>query len=98
MLRDTLERLFWTFVAAFLGTLVGTAVLDLGVSSLQAAAVAGLGAVANAVLLLARWRLSVLPNPGEGLTKRHYPEDDPERWGGDDGQAHGDLALPPPEV
>lgn len=32
-----------------------------------AAAVAGLGALINAVLVIARWRLSVLPNPGEGL-------------------------------
>jgi hypothetical protein len=31
------------------------------------AVVAGLTAVANAVLLIARYRLSVLPNPGEGL-------------------------------
>lgn len=67
MIRDTLERLFWTFVAAFLGALTGSAVLSLDITAVQAAAVAGLGAVANAVLLLARWRLSVLPSPGEGL-------------------------------
>ena len=67
MIRDLAERLFWTFVAAFLGTLTGSAVLDLGLDALQVAALAGLGAVANAVLVIARWRLSVLPNPGEGL-------------------------------
>lgn len=67
MIRDLLERLFWTFVAAFLGTLLGAAVLDVDVDALQAAAMAGLGAAANFVLLIARWRLSVLPNPGEGL-------------------------------
>lgn len=66
-ITDTIERLLWTFVAAFLGQLVGAAVLDLGVSALQSAAVAGLGAVANAVLLLARWRLSVLPDPGQAV-------------------------------
>ena len=66
-ISDTIERLFWTFVAAFLGQLVGAAVLDLGVSAIQSAAVAGLGAVANAVLLLARWRLSVLPDPGQAV-------------------------------
>lgn len=67
MIRDLLERILWTFVAAFLGALTGAAVLSLDVSALQAAAMAGLGAVANAVLVFARWRLSVLPNPGEGL-------------------------------
>jgi len=67
MIRDLLERLFWTFVSAFLGALAGAAVLDLNVDALQAAAMAGLGAVANAVLVIARWRLSVLPNPGDGL-------------------------------
>ena len=66
-ITDSIERLFWTFVAAFLGQLVGTAVLDLGVSAIQSAAVAGLGAVANAVLLVARWRLSVLPDPGQAV-------------------------------
>lgn len=67
MIRDLLERILWTFVAAFLGALTGAAVLSLDVTALQAAAMAGLGAVANAVLVIARWRLSVLPNPGEGL-------------------------------
>lgn len=112
MVRDTIERLFWTFVAAFLGTLVGTpaflAVLEqasgatIDVTALQAAlvaaTVAGVVAVANAVLILARWRLSVLPNPGEGLTRRTYPEDDPARWARDDGQPHGDPSIPPPTV
>lgn len=67
MIRDLLERLVWTFVAAFVGALTGSAVLSLDVTALQAAAMAGLGAVANAVLVFARWRLSVLPDPGEGL-------------------------------
>ena len=63
------ERLVWTFVSAFLGTLTGSAVLDLGLDVVQVAALAGLGAVANAVAQFARYRLSVLPNPGEGLVK-----------------------------
>lgn len=67
MIRDLAERILWTFVAAFLGALTGAAVLSLDVTALEAAAMAGLGAVANAVLVIARWRLSVLPNPGEGL-------------------------------
>lgn len=61
------ERLVWTFVSAFLGTLTGSAVLDLGLDAVQVAALAGLGAVANAVTQVARYRLSVLPNPGDGL-------------------------------
>lgn len=67
MIRDLAERLFWTFVSAFGGALTGSALLGLDVDALQAAAVAGLGALINAVLVIARWRLSVLPNPGEGL-------------------------------
>lgn len=63
------ERLVWTFVSAFLGALVGASVLDVDVDAVQAAALAGLGAVANAVTLFARWRLSVLPDPGQGLVK-----------------------------
>lgn len=82
-LRDTLERLFWTFVSAFLSTLLASPVLVALVEALSStpaaieisplgyavisAAVAGLTAVANAILIIARYRLSVLPNPGEGL-------------------------------
>jgi hypothetical protein len=80
-LRDALERLLWTFVAGFLGALLGSPLLvnvieattdvDLDLSlvtmALVSATIAGLVAVANAVLIIARWRLSVLPNPGEGL-------------------------------
>lgn len=106
MVRDLLERLVWTFVAAFLTTLLAALAAGAGgaidLSAIQsaaaAAALAGLIAVGNFVLVIARWRLSVLPNPGEGLTKRRYPEDDPERWARDDGQPHGDLSLPPPAV
>lgn len=60
-----LERLVWTFIAAAGGGLVGVPVL--GISAWQAAGVAGLAAVVNAVTIFARYRLSVLPNPGEGL-------------------------------
>lgn len=79
-LRDALERLLWTFVAAFLGALLGSPILlavieeaadvsvDLSLlaTALVSAALAGLIAVANAILIFARYRLSVLPNPGEG--------------------------------
>ena len=87
-LRDTLERLFWTFVAGFLGALLGsplllevienlaTVDLDLGLVklALMSATVAGLTAVTNFVLLFARYRLAVLPNPGDGLPGLPTPE------------------------
>jgi hypothetical protein len=80
-LRDALERLLWTFVAAFLGALLGSPILvevieasanvsvDLSLLStaLVSAVLAGLVAVANAILIIARYRLSVLPNPGGGV-------------------------------
>lgn len=80
-LRDTIERLFWTFVAAFLGSVLGSPLLlaaiegmadvaiDLEVVQLAllSGLVAGVVAVANAVLIIARSRLAVLPNPGAGL-------------------------------
>ena len=65
--RDFAERLVWTFVAAAGGALIAPAVFGFDVSALEAAAIAGVGAVVNAVTQYARWRLSVLPNPGEGL-------------------------------
>lgn len=79
--RDLIERVFWTFIAAFLGSLVGAplvlqvleglADVSIDISALQAmlvsATFAGVTAVANVVLVIARWRLSVLPDPGAGL-------------------------------
>lgn len=65
MIRDTLERLFWTVVAAGGGSLIAGPLL--GVSAWQAAGVAGLSAGVNFVTILARQRLAVLPSPGEGL-------------------------------
>jgi len=79
--RDALERLLWTFLAGFLGALLGSPILvevieaaadvpvDLSLLwlALVSAILAGLVAVANALLILARYRLSVLPNPGEGV-------------------------------
>lgn len=78
---DALERLLWTFVAGFLSSLLGVPIIvemlegasdvsiELGVltTMLYGAVIAGLTAVANAVLIIARWRLSVLPDPGRGL-------------------------------
>lgn len=62
---DTLERLFWTVVAAALSNIGAAQVFDL--SAWEAAAMAGLNGGLTFVLLVARYRLSVLPEPGAGL-------------------------------
>jgi hypothetical protein len=61
------ERLVWTFVAAAGGSLIAPALFSFDVSAGQAALIAGTGAVLNAVTIFARARLSVLPDPGDGL-------------------------------
>ena len=63
--RDTLERLFWTILAAFLGGLSVGGVID--ISTLDAAITASAAAGVNFLLIVARSRLAVLPEPGEGL-------------------------------
>lgn len=60
-----LERLVWSAVAAGGGALIGVPLFDISVW--EAAAIAGLGAVVNGVTQFARYRLSVLPDPGAGL-------------------------------
>lgn len=73
--RDTIERLFWSFVAAFGGGLAAPALVpSIDVSAIQAAALAGVAAVVNAVTLLARWRLSVLPDPGHAVAQEAATE------------------------
>ena len=62
---QTLERLVWTAVAAAGGGLIGGPLL--GVEVWQAAGVAALASVVNYVTLVARKRLSILPDPGDGL-------------------------------
>lgn len=64
-IRDALERLLWTVVAAGGGSLIAGPLL--GVSAWQAAGVAALSAGVNFVTILARSRLASLPNPGGGL-------------------------------
>ena len=64
-LKDTAERLFWTILAAFLGALGVSDAVD--ISAVQAGLVAAASAGVNFLLIIARYRLSVLPNPGEGL-------------------------------
>lgn len=64
-LRDTLERLFWTVVAAALTNLGSVGILD--IVAWKAAALAGINGAVTFVLVVARQRLAVLPNPGDGL-------------------------------
>ena len=64
-LRDLAERLWWTLLAAFLGALGVGDLLD--ISTLDAAITATAAAGVNFLLLVARARLSVLPDPGAGL-------------------------------
>lgn len=63
--RDTLERLFWTVVAAALTNLSTVGLLD--IAAWKGAALAALNGAATFVLLVARSRLAVLPEPGAGL-------------------------------
>lgn len=65
--RDIAERVFWTFIVASLTNLVGVTLL--GVDVWKGAAMAGLTAVINAVIAIARWRLSVLPDPGGAVAE-----------------------------
>lgn len=64
-IRDTLERLWWTFVAAATGNITAVALLD--IAAWKMAVATGLVAAVNLVTIIARWRLSVLPDPGAGL-------------------------------
>ena len=63
--RDTAERLVWTVLAAFLGALGVSDAID--ISAVQAGIAAAAAAGVNFLLLVARARLSVLPEPGAGL-------------------------------
>lgn len=63
--RDLIERVFWTAVAAAGAALPATIVFDLKVW--ESAAAVALTAAINAVTVIARNRLSSLPDPGEGL-------------------------------
>lgn len=97
-IRDTLERLFWTFVATFLGSLLGAPALlqilewttgdsislDALGAAVLAAAIGAAAAALNVLLIFARYRLSILPNPGEGL---------PGLPTGDTGQSNVTLLL-----
>jgi hypothetical protein len=64
---QVVERLFWTSVAAGLASITGAALMNVDIAALQVAGFAALGGLFNGVLQFARYRLSVLPNPGDGL-------------------------------
>lgn len=61
--RDWIERLIWTALTAALTNLAGASLFSIGVW--KAAALTAGAAVINGVLGLARYRLSILPTPGE---------------------------------
>lgn len=65
--KDIIERIFWTFVVGALTNIAGVTIL--GVEVWKAAVLAGLSAVVTAVVAIARWRLSVLPDPGAAVAE-----------------------------
>lgn len=62
---DLLERVLWTAISAAAAAAIAVPVLD--ADAAKAAIAVGITAAVNAVLVVARWRLSILPNPGDGL-------------------------------
>lgn len=77
-IRDCAERLVWTVLAAFLGALTVSDLLD--ISAVQAGIAAAAAAGVNFLLLVARARLSVLPDPGEGLPGLPAGDDGAAQW------------------
>ncbi len=74
-ITDLFERMVWTFIAAFTSALVSPPLADavgvtLSINALDAAVLAGVSSVVNFFTVVARWRLSVLPDPGAGLVQR----------------------------
>lgn len=56
--KDILERVIWTFIQAFLGALVFTTTLGFDKTMLISAIAAGLSALKNVVLDIARQKLA----------------------------------------
>lgn len=63
--RDFLERTFWTALSAALSAVTAATLFQQ--DTLQAAGVAALTVVINAVTIFARNRAAALPDPGNGL-------------------------------
>lgn len=66
-IRDAAERMFWTALAAFLGSLSAGAIFSYNLGVVRAAGIAALGTVITGATVFARARLAVLPDPGAGL-------------------------------
>jgi hypothetical protein len=69
-IRDLVERVVWTAVTSVLTNLLGA--LAFGVAAWKAALLAAIAPTLNAVLVIARWRLSVLPDPGAAVAQASY--------------------------
>lgn len=69
-LRDLIERVFWTGVVSVITNIVGA--LAFGVDAWKAALLSAMAPTLNAVLVIARWRLSVLPDPGAAVAEASY--------------------------
>lgn len=65
MWKDVFERLVWTTVAAMSSAFIAAPVFDVAVG--VAVGMAGVTAAVSFVMTIARWRLSVLPNPGQAV-------------------------------
>lgn len=63
--RDFAERWVWTVIVAGLGNLAGAALFDVDAWKMSAAT--GIAAGLQVIATFGRYRLTVLPNPGEGL-------------------------------
>jgi hypothetical protein len=74
-IRNTIEALVWTIVAAGGSSLIGGPLL--GIALWKAAAIAGGAAAVEFLTRLARSRLDVLPAPGEGMSIGSYGRVDP---------------------
>jgi hypothetical protein len=68
--RDLIERVFWTGVVSVITNIVGA--LAFGVDAWKAALLSAIAPTLNAVLVVARWRLSVLPDPGAAVAEASY--------------------------
>lgn len=69
-LKDLAERMLWTFVQTFGGTMTGDGLFDLGIGPAKAAAVAGLGAVLTLATVFARQRITALDTRQRPLRAR----------------------------
>lgn len=72
--RDFAERWVWTVVVVGAGNLAGAALFN--VDAWKMGAATGLAAGLQVITTFGRYRLKILPNPGEGLPG--LPVDEPQ--------------------